>query len=261
MKMTRLKKQSLTESTVRALRDAIFSGSYLPGQRLVEEEVAEQLGVSRIVVREAFSDLKSQGLATSEHNRGKSVAALSIEDIAELIPLRLLMESFAATWAARRITNSGAEMLRKHIAKFSRNFANYSAYVELDFEIHKSIWDLAGNKQLVMMLERLAGPMIGLASRVYAPLLDELVIKEREAHDGSHRKIVDAICARQPEEARHAMQTHILSNWRIWLNVFSGGEPYDPTIEQGVRDAVTLVDSLAGIMESTMLTHRSARKK
>jgi DNA-binding GntR family transcriptional regulator len=261
MKMARLKKRSLTESTASALREAIFSGNYLPGQRLVEEEVAEQLGVSRIVVREAFSYLKSQGLATDEHNRGKSVAALSVEDIAELIPLRLLMESFAATWAARRITNSGADVLRKHIAKFKRRLPNYSAYVELDFEIHNAIWELAGNKQLVMMLERLAGPMIGLASRVYAPMLDELLIKEREARDGSHSKIVDAICAGQPEEARHAMQTHILSNWRIWLNMFSGAEPYDAGIEHSIQDAVTLVDSLAGIMESTMLNHRAARKK
>jgi DNA-binding GntR family transcriptional regulator len=260
MKMTRLKKQSLTDGTVSALRDAIFSGSYLPGQRLVEEEVAEQLGVSRIVVREAFSYLKSQGLATGEHNRGKSVAALSIEDIAELIPLRLLMESFAATWAARRITSSGADTLRKHIARFSRPFANYSAYVELDFETHMTIWELAGNKQLVMLLERLAGPMIGLASRFYAPLLDQLVVKEREAHEGSHHKIVDAICAGQPEEARHAMQTHILSNWRICLNMFSA-EPCDANIEHSIKDAVALVDSLAGIMESTMLIHRTARKK
>jgi DNA-binding GntR family transcriptional regulator len=261
MKMTRLKQESLADNTVIALRDAIFSGKYLPGQRLVEEEVAGQLGVSRIVVREAFSYLKSQGLAAGEHNRGKSVAVLSMEDIAELIPLRLLMESLAATWAARRITNSGADMLRKHITKFSRKLPNYSTYVELDFEIHRAIWDLAGNKQLVVMLERLAGPMIGLASRVYAPMLNELVLKEREAREGSHCKIVDAICAGQPEEARHAMQTHILSNWRISLNMSSGGELYDASIEHGIQDAVALVDSLAGIMESTMLKHRAARKK
>ena len=145
--MTKLKKQSLTDDTFRALRNAIFAGSYLPGQRLVEEEVADQLGVSRIVVREAFSLLMSDGLATGEPNRGKTVTALSIDDIAELIPLRLLMESLAATWAARRITPSQEKDLKKHMTKFHRGFKSYAAYVEADFEIHKAIWELGGNKQ------------------------------------------------------------------------------------------------------------------
>jgi DNA-binding GntR family transcriptional regulator len=258
--MTKLKKQSLTDDTFRALRNAIFAGSYLPGQRLVEEEVADQLGVSRIVVREAFSLLMSDGLATGEPNRGKTVTALSIDDIAELIPLRLLMESLAATWAARRITPSQEKDLKKHMVKFYRGFKSYAAYVEADFEIHKAIWELGGNKQLVMMLERLAGPMIGLASRVYAPLLDDLVTKERNSNEGSHSKIVEAICAKKPTEARHAMQTHILSFWKLWLNKFSGAEPSDPAIAHQISDAVSLVDSLAGMMELNMPVGKSTKK-
>jgi DNA-binding GntR family transcriptional regulator len=259
--MTKLKKRSLTDDTVRALRDAIFAGNYLSGQRLVEEEVAERLGVSRIVVREAFYHLKSQGLATGEHHRGKTVAALSVDDIAELIPLRLLMESLAATWAARRITPAKGEALKKLISKFRSDLKNYSAYVELDFEIHKAIWELSGNSQLATMLERLGGPMIGLASRVYAPLLGELIKKEREAHEGSHSKIVDAICAGTPAEARHAMQKHILSFWKLWLNKFSGAEPTDPSIAQRISDAVGLVESLAGIMDLNLPVQRLATKE
>jgi DNA-binding GntR family transcriptional regulator len=260
-RMTKLKKRSLTEDTVRALRDAIFAGSYLSGQRLVEEDVADRLGVSRIVVREAFYHLKSQGLATGEHHRGKTVAALSVDDIAELIPLRLLMESLAATWAARRVTPAKGEALKKHVSKFRNNLKNYSAYVEIDFETHRAIWELSGNTQLATMLERLAGPMIGLASRVYAPLLGDLIKKEREAHEGSHSKIVDAICAGAPAEARHAMQIHILSFWKLWLNKFSGAEATDPSIAQRINDAVGLVDSLAGIMDLTAPAQRPAKKE
>jgi DNA-binding GntR family transcriptional regulator len=247
-KMTKLRQQSLTDRTVSALRDAIFDGSYLPGQRLVEEDLASQLGVSRNVIREAFYHLEGQGLISSEHNHGKTVAALSIDDIAELIPLRLLMESLAASWAAYRITPASAEMLRKLIAKFEQKLRNYSAYVEMDFQIHKTIWELAGNKQMVMMLERLAGPMIGLASRAYSPMLEDLVRKERESQEGSHARIIEAICNGQPTEARHAMQTHILSLWKIWINKFSGSEPIDPKLARTITDAVVLVDSLAGVM-------------
>ena len=260
-KMIKLRKQSLTESTVRALRNEIFAGNYLPGQRLVEEEVAAQLGVSRIVVREAFSALKSDGLATGEHYRGKIVTALSIDDIAELIPLRLLMESLAATSAARHITPAQAKMLNKCIAKFHRGFRSYSAYVEADLEIHKAIWDFGGNRQLVMMLERLAGPMIGLASRVYAPLLEDLVTKEREANEGSHTKIVEAICAKQPREARHAMQAHILSFWKLWVNKATDAESHDPATAQQISDSLHLVDSLAEVMELLKMPAKRRAKK
>jgi DNA-binding GntR family transcriptional regulator len=247
--MTKIRQESLTDRTVEALRDAIFAGDYLPGQRLVEEEIAGPLGVSRNVVREAFYHLESQGLVTSEHNRGKTVAALSVDDIAELIPLRLLMESLAAAWAAHRITPASRESLRRLMSKFQNQFKSYNAYVELDFQIHKAIWELAGNKQLVMMLERLAGPMIGLASRVYSPLLDDLVQKERECQEGSHAKIIEAICNGQPTEARHAMQTHVLSLWKIWLNKFTGTEVSDPGIGRTIKDAMSLIDTLAGVMD------------
>ncbi len=260
-KMIKLRKQSLAEDTVRALRNAIFAGSYLPGQRLVEEEVAAQLGVSRIVVREAFSELKSEGLATGEHNRGKSVTALSIDDIAELIPLRLLMESLAATSAARHITSAQTKSLNRSLGRFHRGFKSYSAYVEADFEIHQAIWEFGGNKQLVMMLERLAGPMIGLASRVYAPLLDDLVTKEREANEGSHTKIIEAICAKRPAEARHAMQAHILSFWKLWVNRFTDAEASDPATAQQISDSLHLVDSLAEMMELPMSAKPPAKRK
>lgn len=248
-KMTKIRQQSLTVKTIRALRDAIFDGSYLPGQRLPEEDLAKRLGVSRNVIREAFYHLEGEGLVASEHNRGKTVAVLSVDDIAELIPLRVLMESLAATWAAYRITPAHAELLKKQMAKFHQDFRNYSVYVETDFQLHKIIWELAGNKQLVAMLERLAGPMIGLASRAYAPMLGDLLRKERESQEGSHARIVDAICAGQPTEARHAMQTHILSLWKIWLNRFSGTEPTDTVITRTITDAVSLVDSLTEVMK------------
>lgn len=249
-RIPKIHQQSLTDKTIRALRDAIFDGSYLPGQRLPEEDLAAQLGVSRNVIREAFYRLESEGLVSSERNRGKTVAVLSTDDVAELIPLRVLMESLAATWAAYRVTPAAASTLRKHIAKFQQNLKNYSAYVETDFQIHKAIWELAGNRQLVMMLERLAGPMIGLASRAYTPMLQDLVRKERECQEGSHARIVEAICAGEPTEARHAMQTHILSLWKIWLNKFSGAEPTDAVLARTITDAVSLVDSLTEVMKS-----------
>jgi DNA-binding GntR family transcriptional regulator len=250
-KQSSIQRESLTRQAVRAIRGAIFAGDYTPGQRLMEEDVAERFGVSRNVVREAFYQLEAEGLLWSEYYRGKSVTSLSKEDMAELIPLRLLMESLAATWAARNITPESAAELRNQAAKFSQILKTFSDYAGVDYELHQMIWRLAGNQYMEILLNRLAGPMIGLQSHVYTPHLDEIIKKELEFRDGSHGRIVEAICAGSPTEARMAMQKHILSFWQLWLTSSSTLE------EEGVRknrlvvsDAVGLIDMLTSVLDT-----------
>src|SRR5262249_6743814 len=149
--------------------------------------------------------------------KGKSVAALSVEEMTELIPLRIIMESLAATWAAQNVTPSSAEALRKQAVKFTAPLETSSSYAEIDFELHEMIWKLAGNKRMAQTLDRIAGPMIALQAKFSQPLLNELVQKEAEDREGSHRRIVEAICARNPTAARTAAQKHIIAFWQMWL--------------------------------------------
>src|SRR5258708_29745931 len=184
---------------------------------MVEEEIGESLGVSRNVVREAFWQMEAQGLIQSDDYKGKSVAALNVEEMAELIPLRIIMESLAASSAARNITPAAEEALRKQAARFTSELTTFANYAEIDFELHEMIWQLAGNKRMAQMLDRIAGPMIALQAKVYQPLLKELIQKEAEDREGSHRRIVEAICAGNPSAARTAMQKHIIAFWQMWL--------------------------------------------
>ena len=75
-KVTKLPREPLTRRAAQAIRDAIFAGEYKPGERMVEEDLAESLGVSRNVVREAFWQLEAQGLIHSDDYRGKTLTAL-----------------------------------------------------------------------------------------------------------------------------------------------------------------------------------------
>jgi len=247
-KVTKLQKEPLARRAVHAIRDAIFAGEYVPGQRMVEEELAESLGVSRNVVREAFWQLEAQGLIQSDDYKGKSVAALSIEEMTELIPLRIIMESLAATWAAQNITPAGVEALRNQAAKFTAPLANFSNYAEIDFELHEMIWQLAGNRRMAKTLDRIAGPMIALQAKVYQPLLKELVQKEAEDREGSHRRIVDAICTGDSAAARTAMQKHIIAFWQMWLKQVSvnGDKAGSP---EAINDAIHLLESLSSVFE------------
>jgi len=248
-RVEKLLKEPLARRAVHAIRDAIFAGEYAPGQRMVEEELAESLGVSRNVVREAFSQLEAQGLIQSDDYKGKSVAALSVEEMTELIPLRIIMESLAATWAAENITPAGVEALRNHAGKFSDTLVTFSSYAEIDFELHEMIWQLAGNKRMAQTLDRIAGPMIALQAKVYQPLLKDLVQKEADDREGSHRRIVDAICAGNSSAARTAMQKHIIAFWHMWLKQASVNE--DKASSPGaIADAMHLLESLSSVFAS-----------
>jgi DNA-binding GntR family transcriptional regulator len=248
-RVEKLQKEPLARRAVYAIRDAIFAGEYTPGQRMVEEDLAEKLGVSRNVVREAFWQLEAQGLIQSDDYKGKSVAALSAEEMVELMPLRILLESLAATWAAANVTPETAEPLKRQVGRFMQDLSGYSSYAEIDFELHYMIWQLAGNRRAAQMLDRIVGPMIALQAKVYQPLLAEVVRKEVEAREGSHRRLVDAICAGNPARARLAMQKHLSGFWQMWLKQAQAADARRDS-QEAIHDAVTLVESLSSLLKS-----------
>ena len=182
---------------------------------MVEEDLAESLGVSRNVVREAFWQLEAQGLVHSDDYRGKSLTALTVADMLEMIPLRVALESMAATLAARRATPQDAGRLRHQVARFTQGISTFAAYAEIDFALHQMIWNVAGNRHMELMLDRIAGPMIALQTRVHELDLKTLIRKKSDARKGSHVRIVEAICAGDKAKAQLAMQRHVLDFWHL----------------------------------------------
>ena len=82
------------------LRERVAQGEYVPGQRLVEPEIAVQLGVSRATLREAFRGLEAEGLLRLERYKGASVRRLAHAEVAELFEIREMLEGLAARRAA-----------------------------------------------------------------------------------------------------------------------------------------------------------------
>jgi DNA-binding GntR family transcriptional regulator len=244
-KVVKLQREPLTRRAVQAIRDAIFAGEYEPGQHLVEEGLAASLGVSRNVVREAFWQLEAEGLVDNDDYKGKSLTSLSVPDMIALIPLRLALESLAASWAARKVSPEDAARLQDQAARFTQGLYNFSAYAEIDFELHQMIWKLAGNRYMQMMLERIAGPMIALQTRIYPPGLEELIRIEAESREESHRRVVEAVCSRDPILARLAMQKHILAFWQMWLKQAAIVETQNPRSMEAIHSAMNLVSAWA----------------
>jgi DNA-binding GntR family transcriptional regulator len=97
------RRPSLSQSALKALREGIVSGRFQPGERLVEERLSADLGMSRVPIREAIKQLAMEGLAEPvDGGRGAQVAALSLDDAQDLIEVRAVLEGLTARLAARR---------------------------------------------------------------------------------------------------------------------------------------------------------------
>lgn len=113
-----LQPASLRRRACDVLRTAIIEGRLLPGDRLKEVELAEQLGISRAPVREALRQLEHEGLVASSPYRGTEVLGVSQDEVAEvLVPVRLTLESFAFRKALPLLTEADFEQLKKLISR------------------------------------------------------------------------------------------------------------------------------------------------
>lgn len=100
------------------IRSAIVEGRYLPGQRLIEQRIAEEFDYSRTPVREALRRLQAEGLVVSEPNRGAAVRTVTVAEIADLYELRARLEAYACELAAARIDDHAITELRSAITDF-----------------------------------------------------------------------------------------------------------------------------------------------
>ena len=109
----------LRELVFETLREAIASGRLKPGQRLMELQLAEDLGVSRTPVREAIRQLELEGLVVMVPRKGAYVAELSLRDMAEVFEMRAALDGLAAALAAERITEEEIDFLERCLLEIS----------------------------------------------------------------------------------------------------------------------------------------------
>jgi DNA-binding GntR family transcriptional regulator len=189
------------------LRQAILSGDLAPGQRLVEEELAGTLGVTRQSLRSALLDLTAEGLVERILNRGARVRVVSTEEAVAITECRMALEALCAVKAAQRITNDEAAQLRELAENLQRSVAegNPLKYSELNRELHRRVGVISGQTVAVGLLERLHAQLVRhqfqLALRPGRP---EVSLPE-------HVAIAHAVAGRRPEDAERAVRAHLAS--------------------------------------------------
>ena len=199
------------ERAYEQVRAAIVENRYLPGQRLVEQRIAEELGLSRTPVREALRMLEAEGLVVSERNRGAIVRPLSPTEVADLYGLRIRLESYAVEVATERATEAElGELLASADA-----FSEIRGTVDVDTvdgvrlihganqAFHEAIIAAARHRRLATMLARTVDiPLVFQAFRTFGA-------GEIERSDTFHHLIVEAMCRRDAARAAALMAEHI----------------------------------------------------
>ena len=187
------------------LRRLILDGTLRPGERLTEDRLAEQLGVSRNPIREAIRLLEGEGFLDVTARRGAFVATLSASQAADLFEVRLALEPLGARLAASSPNRSHLDRMRAILAEVESSAEGYDldALSLLHTELHSLIFEMTGNGYLI----GLAIPMVRRGQwllRQSAPLRTPAAWSE-------HHWLIGAIEAGDPDLAEVAGRHHVLS--------------------------------------------------
>ena len=139
------------------IRHAILSGGLKPGTRLIEQELSEKMGISRLPIREALTSLEREGLVTVEPYKGAFVRPFSEEEIEELYAMRSLLEVYALQLAMTSNREALEKQLRAIVGKMKEESAlTQGSMVLLDFKFHEAICSLSRNATLYKLWNVLA---------------------------------------------------------------------------------------------------------
>lgn len=195
--------------------EAIDRGDIRPGQRLVETELAERLGVSRTPVREALSRLEAQGVVARE-GRGLRVATLDHDQLGELYEVRGVVEGLAARLAARHAAPEEIAVLTDMVEADRRVLGDPRALALANRRFHRQLHRASHNRYLNQMLQSMRRSMALISSTTLAaPGRGAQALDE-------HAEIVAAIAARDEAAAQAAAERHISNAYRTRL-VLEGG--------------------------------------
>ena len=200
------------------LHARIVAGELSPGERLVEEELAEQLGESRGTIRTALLRLEHDKLVVRERNRGARVRRVGVQEAVEILEARAALESLAAGYAAERRTDDEALELRAIWAEMARlhEAGELLAISQRNATLHRRILEISRHEVARDVCARLNSQVVRFQFRtVLAPGRSPKSLEE-------HKALVEAIEARDRAGAEAAMRIHLSHVADALLQVAAG---------------------------------------
>jgi DNA-binding GntR family transcriptional regulator len=198
-----LSRISLRAQIKEILLKRILNGEYKPGDRLVEMQIAQELGTSQAPVRESLRELEALGFVESEPYRGTRVKEVTKEELTEIYPVRAALEDVAARAAARRLAGN-VDALEAELAAMHREADKGDLYEQVrhDVNFHRLIVEASGNQVLLEVWKSLRIEARTLISAI-ATELSPYELAER------HRPVLEALAAGDSERAGTLIRQHV----------------------------------------------------
>ncbi|MEO7456270.1 MAG: GntR family transcriptional regulator [Gemmatimonadaceae bacterium] len=201
-----LRRQTLAGQTLDALRDRILRGHFPEGEPLRQDAIAEELGVSRIPVREALRQLEAEGLVTFNPHRGAVVSTLSLAAISELFEIRADMEGDLVRRAVPMMTEEDDDRAQEILDEYEVVLRNgeVAQWGELNWQFHSTLYAPSDRQFTLAMVKKLHQH-----SDRYLRMQLALTHGESRARN-EHRAIATAAKKRDATKASQLMREHIL---------------------------------------------------
>jgi len=196
----------LRDVVFNTLRDAILTGKLVPGERLMENQLADKLGVSRTPVREALRMLELENLVELVPRKGAQVLDMSEKDITNILEVRSALEGLATSLACKKMSKEALQQLKNLEVDFEKAVADNDVehFVDIDEDFHDLIFAATENDKLINIFRNLRIQLYRY--RMAQAKNNETSMSTIVAH---HRSIIRAIENRDAEEGATIAQGHI----------------------------------------------------
>ena len=207
----------LAEQIEQFLINAIMQGKYKPGQRLVENELLREFGVSRSPIREAFTSLVKSGLLVSVPRSGTYVKDVTEKDVREKFPVRAYLEGFAASLAAPQMGPGDIDALESALARMKESAErnDFRSYTDSHNAFHMVFINASKNDTLINIIKTLRQDILWLR---FSYLWH---VENFQAALPVHQKILKLFIGKQAEAVDSLVRKHILRNMESYMDFLS----------------------------------------
>jgi DNA-binding GntR family transcriptional regulator len=212
--------RSKKELVTKTLRDAILNGELIPGTRLVIEDLAKQLGVSPIPVREALQQLDADGYVAIEPYLGARVAPIEAESVAEVFSLLETMEVVSSRAACQHMSDSDFNVLQEILVKMDSLIDDPELWSQENRHFHKYICEKSGTRLVGSLMSK----VLDHWDRLHRYFLRDVFARRLPQAQREHWKILKALRARDPTETEAVIREHAQASLTAYTKYLSGSK-------------------------------------
>ena len=198
--------ENLDQKAYEIVKTMITERQILPGEKIPQEKLAQELGISRTPLVSALKFLEHEKLVESKPRRGYFVRLFSKQEMVSIFELREVLEGLAAKRAAANITDEQTEVLNRFFRSFveSKNITDFRAYAREDRRFHNFITEIGAKEFLKSILQT-----CNIITASYQYLSTEGLVRPPNETIEEHLAVIKAIRERNPEAAEILMRRHL----------------------------------------------------